>query len=119
MRALTLCLILLFAVPVAAQARPTATASKSCNISGKERSFGVTYVTSLSAKGTSCGKAKGVVKAYHSCRHEKGKAGKCSKKVKGYSCSEGKRSSSPIQYDAKVTCTNGSKTVKHSYTQDT
>lgn len=90
--------------------------AKSCNISGDERKLGATYVTSLSAKKTSCKKAKGVVKAYHSCR---GSKTSCSKSVNGYSCSQKKLATSPVQYEARVTCTNGSKRVKHVYSQNT
>jgi hypothetical protein len=38
--------------------------------------------------------------------------------VKGYSCSE-KRTKGATQYDSRVTCTKGGKTVKHVYTQYT
>jgi hypothetical protein len=38
--------------------------------------------------------------------------------VKGYSCSE-RRESGRTQYDSRVTCRKGSKTVKHTYTQYT
>lgn len=90
--------------------------AKSCNISGQERELGATYVTSVSAKGTSCRKAKRVVKAYHSCR---GSKTTCSKKVKGYSCSQKKLATSPIQYEARVTCSDGGKKVTHTYSQNT
>lgn len=124
-RAPIACLLLLALVPaVASGARPHAHASKSCSLSAAEMggtkpsTLGPTYVLQLSAKGTSCGKAKGVVKAFHTCRHKHGKAGRCTSKVKGYSCSE-KRTSSPTQYDSSVTCKNGSKRVNHRYTQNT
>jgi hypothetical protein len=110
------CLLLALALPLAAQAAPTAQASKSCNISGKQRDLGATYVTSLSAKRTSCGKAEGLVKAYHACR---GSGKKCGRKVNGYKCRQKILAESPVQYDAKVTCKNGGKVVKHVYTQNT
>lgn len=84
----------------------------------KASTFGPTYVRDLSAKGTSCKKAKGVVKAFHACRYKQGKSGHCASKVKGYSCKES-RTSSPVQFDSTVTCSKGSKRVKHKYTQNT
>ena len=90
--------------------------AKSCNIDGKQQSLGATYVTSLSAKGTSCGKAEGVVKAYHACR---GGGKKCKRKVNGFKCRQTIVSSSPLQYDAKVSCKKGGARVKFAYTQNT
>jgi hypothetical protein len=95
-----------------AGADPVATASKTCSV-GDQRSYGTTYVTAISATNTSCRNAKRLVRAFHACRP--GKSGKCPS-VKGYSCSE-KRTKSPTQYYSNVTCRNGSKTVKHTYTQ--
>ena len=118
-RALVPCLLVLLAVPVAAQAAPTATAAKTCNISGKERSLGTSYVLSLKASGTSCGKAQKLVKAFHACRHENGKAGRCSRRVKGYRCSEQRLNKIKTQYDSKVSCKDGGKRVSHTYTQFT
>jgi hypothetical protein len=115
-RALPLALVLL-ALPVSASARPHAHVSKTCDISGQERKLGATYVTSLKAKHVKCGKAKAFVKAYHACRHQHGKAGKCPS-LQGYSCTE-KRVTSPVQYDSTATCTNGAKKITQHYTQNT
>jgi hypothetical protein len=123
-RALLPCLLLLAVSAATAGAHPVAHASKSCSLSaaqkggGKPSTLGATYVTTLSASGTSCGKAKGVVKAFNSCRHKHGAAGHCTSKVKGYSCSE-KRFSSPVQYSSSASCKNGSKSVKFKYSQNT
>ncbi len=122
-RLLLPCLLLLVATPVATAAGPVAHASKSCGLSAKEKggskpsSLGTTYVTSLSASGTSCGRAKGLVKAFNSCRHKHGAGGKCGS-VKGYKCSE-QRSKGVGQYVSKTTCKNGGKTVKFTYSQNT
>lgn len=115
-RALIPSLLLLAAMPATAGSAPTAQASKSCNISGEERSFGATYVTSISARKVSCGKAKGVVRAYHDCRGSK-KA--CRRKVKGFKCKQRILAESPVQYDARVNCKRGGKRVKHVYSQNT
>jgi hypothetical protein len=114
-RALIPCLILL-CIPAAATADPTAQASKSCNISGKERDLGATYVTSLSAKGTSCGKAEGVVRAFNDCR---GSGKSCSGKAKGYKCTTKVLATSPVQYDAKATCKKSGAKVKFAFSQNT
>jgi hypothetical protein len=116
-------LLIVLAIPTAAQAGPVAHASKSCSLSSAEKggskpsTLGATYVTSLSARHVSCGKAKRVVKAFHACRHQHGAAGHC-KHVKGYTCSE-KRTTGPGQYYSTASCKKGSKRVKHTYTQNT
>jgi hypothetical protein len=93
-------------------------AAKSCNISGQQRSLGASYVTSLSVRHTSCSNGKAVVRAYHKCRRAHGWKGKCRHRVKGYSCKRHILDSSPVQYDARVTCRNGVKRVVHTYTQN-
>ncbi len=113
----TTALALLIAVVVlapSASAGPVAHASKSCD-PGDTRSYGTTYVTSISVSNTSCRNGKRLIRAYHACRP--GKSGKCPS-VKGYSCSE-KRTKCATQYYSTATCRKGSKTVKHVYTQFT
>lgn len=101
-------------------ALPSAASAASCDLAGKERKLGPTYVTSLSVSGVSCGTGERVVKAYHRCRFSSGgKKGRCSKKVSGYSCSEKRGKAIPTQFDARVTCKRGSKRVTHTYTQFT
>lgn len=113
---LTVCLAALALLAVA----PAGAMAKNCNISGKERKLGPTYVTSLSVSGVSCGTGERVVKAYHRCRFSAGgKKGRCTRKVSGYSCSERRGDAIPTQFDARVTCKRGSKRVTHSYTQFT
>jgi hypothetical protein len=101
---------------VPAAAAPRAQASKTCGV-GDGRGYGTTYVTSLSVRGTSCRSGRKVVRAFHECR--KGKAGKCHHAVLGYSCSEHRYNKIRTQYDSKVTCSKGSRRVKHTYTQFT
>jgi len=98
--------------PSASAAGPVATASKTCSI-GDSRSYGTTYVTSISVSNTSCRNGRRLIRAFHACRP--GKSGKCPS-VKGYSCSE-KREKGVTGYDSRVTCRKGSRVVKHSYTQ--
>lgn len=90
-----------------------------CNISGKEKSLGASYVTSLKVDGVSCAKGESVVKSYHECRKDKG-GGVCGNPGGGYSCREGKRVGVPdVQYNATVKCRKGdSKLVKSSYTEN-
>jgi hypothetical protein len=101
-----------------AGASPQVHAAKSCNISGQQRSLGASYVTSLSVRHTSCSKGKAVVRAYHACRQAHGWKGKCGHRVKGFRCRRHIQASSPVQYDAKVTCRRGGKRVTHTYTQN-
>jgi hypothetical protein len=99
-----------------AGAAPQAHAAGKCNISGQERSFGTTYVTSITVKNTSCATGKAVVRAFHKCR--KGPRGRCHHRVKGFKCKE-RRSGIAVQFNSNVTCKRGNKVVKHTYTQNT
>ena len=106
-------LAVLATLPSAASAGPDANASKSCNV-GNTRGYGTTYVLSIRVAGVSCRTGKSVIRAFHDCRP--GKAGRCSRAA-GYSCSERRFNKSPQSYDSRVTCTRGSRVVKHTYTQ--
>jgi hypothetical protein len=104
------------AIAGAVSASPSAEASKSCSV-GSGRGYGTTYVTKLSVRHTTCARGKDVVRAFHACRP--GKAGHCHHRVLGYRCREHRYNKIPTQYDSNVTCTRGSKVVKHTYTQFT
>ena len=89
-----------------------------CNISGKQKSLGASYVTSLKVAGVTCTKGENTIKAYHACRKAKG-GGVCGSPGGGFSCKEGKRAKVPgVQYSATVKCRKGAKRVKSSYTQN-
>jgi len=105
-----------------------AASTKTCKISAsKARSLGATYVTYAAGKpgfkvrGTSCASGQAVIKSFHGCRLKKGKKGRCTTKVKGYSCTDKRPSSlqSPLSYDGNVTCSSGSKRIIHTYQQNT
>ena len=107
-------------------ASPSARASafSPCDISGKQRQLGASYVTSLKVQGVSCDKAEKVIKAYHRCRHANGgPAGHCTTPVLGFNCKDGTRTGVPnVQYDATAKCrkaTNLGKRIKSAYTQNT
>jgi hypothetical protein len=114
------CLALLGALlafaPAASGDGPDATAAKDCRV-GDTRSYGTSYVTDIDVRNTSCRSGRRVVRAFHDCRP--GKAGRCNRRVLGYSCSEGKRETGGTQYYAHVVCRNGSKRVSHDYSQFT
>lgn len=117
--------VLLIAVAVAvlapagaAQAAPTATAAKTCDITAVATTLGATQVTSLSVTKTTCPKGIKLVKAYQKCRTANGVSGRCVKKVQGYACRE-QRTTAGAEFTASVTCVNGKKTVKHAYRQTT
>jgi hypothetical protein len=63
-------------------------------------------VLSIKASGTSCRKARSMIRSFHGCRP--GKSGKCGR-VSGYRCSESRFNKSSQSYDARVTCTKGGK----------
>src|SRR3954447_9485818 len=83
---------------------PTATASGGCSV-GNDRSYGTSYVLSISVSHTSCSSGRKVVRAFHACRP--GKAGSCRHRVLGYSCSEHRFDKIKTQYSSKVKCTRG------------
>jgi hypothetical protein len=105
-----------------------AASTTTCHLSAKAaQGLGPSYVLYAEGKGgykvrgTSCASGKAVIKSFHSCRLKKGKKGRCTTKVRGYSCTD-KRPSSlsiPSQFTGNVTCSNGSKRVIHTYQQDT
>ena len=106
---------------LAALASAPAAQAKNCFSQDEAESFGVSYVTSLTAKNTPCRNAKAVVRAYHKCRKANGgKKGRCPKttSVLGYRCTE-RRSSISTQITGKATCRKGDRRVVHTYTQFT
>ncbi len=111
------------ALLVALAAQPSvAAATKSCHLSSSEQNghLGTTYVLNVKVKKVGCTKAKKVIKAYHACRHEHGKAGKCSRKVSGgWKCSDKRFDKIPTQYDAHATCKKGTARIFSTYTQNT
>jgi len=117
-----------FAIALAVSAQQASSASYStCHLSSKEKgsttpsTLGPTYVRSVRVKGgVSCAYGKSFVKSYYNCRTggSKPATGHCSG-VRGYSCSESRPSSTntSISFDARATCTKGSKGIKHTYEQ--
>ena len=88
--------------------------AKSCNA----YRLGAGYGTSLKTTGVGCATGKSVANAQAECRHEHGTKGKCTHKVKRYSCAEGKRSDNGTEFDALVTCKKGAKKVVFTYQQN-
>jgi hypothetical protein len=120
-----LALTALLAVAAATPA-PAATARSSslhrCAVGQREsRTFGPTYVTSLSVSRVTCATGKRVVRAFHRCRKAHGGIkGRCPRttSVLGFHCSE-RRGGIRTQFSGKVTCTRGTRRVVHTYTQFT
>lgn len=92
----------------------------SCDINGKQRNLGASYVTSIEVAKVSCGQAEKVVTAYHRCRQKNGGAGgTCDTAVIGFTCTEGARQSVPgVQFNATADCRKGDAQIKTSYTQN-
>lgn len=111
----TLMATLAFVVLLAAGAQASPAAAKSCS-TPKYPSSG--YFTSLSVKHVSCATGRKLALAYYHCRTKHGLAGRCVSRVMRYSCRE-KRTSIPTEIDARVTCTRGSRTIVHTYQQNT
>lgn len=82
--------------------------------------FGVSagYITSLEVKRTTCGAGAKVARAHYACRNENGRRGRCTRRVRRYICSEGKRFGTQQEFNAKVTCKRGRKRVVFFYQQN-
>ena len=96
------------------------TALQSCNINGKQRNLGASYVTTIQVSGVGCTQAEKVIAAYHGCRFKNGgPGGTCDTPVEGFSCTEGARQSVPgVQFNATVDCRKGESEIKSDYTQN-
>jgi len=78
--------------------------AKNCSI-GTGRSFGYTYLTSLTETGTTCSTATALAKAHG---HKP-----------GWSCHVKKLATSPVQYEARETCTRAAAKVIWGFSQNT
>ena len=76
------------------------------------------YFTSLKVTRTSCATGRKLELAYYHCRLRHGVKGRCTSRVMGYRCKE-VRNSIPTEIDARVTCTDGSRKIVHTYQQNT
>lgn len=83
--------------------RGAGTALTTCK-TGNGQGYGYTYLLSLQVKNTSCSVGVALV------RH-KGK-------LKGWRCTKKVLDQSPVQYDALMTCSNGSQQVLYKYAQN-
>lgn len=93
-----------------------------CNIDPDNQAYWLPnsngYITSLTVSRSSCKTGRTVAQAFFKCRHKKGKEGRCTDKVRGYSCREGKRSKIATELNARVTCTLGKRKITHTYQQN-
>jgi hypothetical protein len=98
----------------------TAAALASCNINGKQRDLGASYVTSIQVSKATCPQAEEVIAMYHHCRLQNGGAGgTCDSPLRGFQCTEGARQSVPnVQFNATVDCHKGDLEIKSTYTQN-
>lgn len=103
-----------FALSAAPSHAATATAAGSCSPASYP---GSGYFLSLSVSGTSCAKGRKLQVAHYKCRIKDGKKGKCGS-VSGYRCSEKRGNAIPTEFNAKVTCKNGSRKVVWAYQQN-
>lgn len=104
---------------LAVAAGPAAAGTRTCDIRNEWTTFGVTYVTQIKVTNTTCAKGKRVVRAFHRCRKANGGIkGRCTSRVLGYRCTES-RTTGPAQFSSEVVCRDGTRRVRHFYTQNT
>ena len=102
------------AAPAGASAQETGTAARTC----KPPAYpGSGYFTSLSVRGVGCKQGRRVTLAHYRCRTARSKAGRCSRRVLGYRCTE-RRQSIPTEINGRVTCTDGGRRVVYTYQQN-
>ena len=109
------------ALLAAAPGGSAATSLKKCPLSlSKSEALGATYVTSLKAGGTSCSTAVAVAKAFNKCRREKGVSGRCTHRVKDFSCTDNRPAAEqiPTQLNGHVKCRRGDRRVSFDYQQN-
>ncbi len=103
----------------AAASGPAASAAKSCHLTAsQEFHSGSTYLLKLSVGGVSCSTGLKVEKAFQSCRKSAPGHTTCKRRVSGYKCTQTVLDSIKSQYDAKVACKTGSRSVGFTYTQN-
>ena len=117
---IALAISLLALVPAAASASgPAASAAKTCSLTlNQQRHSGSTYLVQLKVSGVSCSTGLKVEKDWQSCRRSTAGHTTCKRHVDGYKCAQTVLDHSKTQYDAKVSCTRGSKAVTFIYTQN-
>ena len=76
------------------------------------------YFTSLKATKVSCSEAAKVALAFHRCRTRSSVKGRCTSKVRKFSCRE-TRTTISTEINGRVTCTRGSRKVQLTYQQNT
>ena len=104
-------------ITAGASAGPVASAAKTCKT---PKYPGSGYFTSLKATKVSCSEASKVALAFHRCRTRSSVKGRCTSKVRKFSCRETSRTTISTEINARVTCTrSGGKKVTLSYQQNT
>lgn len=96
---------------------PASATSRTCNppkYPGSGYFTGKIRVTNIS-----CTYGKKFVVAFYKCRTKNGSkpAGRCTKKVLGFRCTE-VRKSIPTEIDSRVTCRRGTQRIVHTYQQN-
>jgi hypothetical protein len=115
------CAVAAVSLLAAAPGGSAATSLKKCSLSlTTSQHLGATYVTELKVHGVSCSVGKDVVKAFNRCRKEKGVSGRCTHKVKNYSCTDTRPAdqSIPTQFNGVVKCKRGTRRVNFGYQQN-
>jgi hypothetical protein len=119
-RVLLACVLALSFTAAAFAAGPTATAARTCRLTlNQQNHAGATYLVSLSVRNVSCSTGLKVEKDWQACRRSTPGHRTCKRRVDGYSCKQTVLDKSRTQYDARVTCTRGARSVKFVYTQNT
>ncbi|HEX6390885.1 MAG TPA: hypothetical protein VFZ89_15600 [Solirubrobacteraceae bacterium] len=105
---------------------PASASAATCKLTADEKYHRAnnklpTYTRSLKVSGgATCATGHKMIREYYKCRvapPSSGKAGRCTKRVLGYSCSERRSNVIKTQFDARVTCKKGRARILTDYTQ--
>lgn len=111
----------MLAVTLLSAQSASAAGYKTCTLSESDRDppgERPTYNLTLKHQKTTCATAKKVMKAFHACRSKTSFT--CTKRLLSrWTCTARKTSSIPTQFNARFTCTSGSKRVQSTYQQFT
>jgi hypothetical protein len=114
-RNVTLTTACVLACLVAAPAH--AAAARAARTCGPPEYPGSGYFTSLSVTRVTCATGRSLTLAHYRCRTRSGPGGRCTGRVRGYTCTE-RRTSIATEIDGRVTCRRAGRRVVYSYQQN-
>jgi hypothetical protein len=105
---------MLITIGMTAIASPIGGAARVCSAPSYP---GSGYFTSLTVSRVGCATGRRLAVAYYRCRTRSGPAGRCHRRVLGFTCHE-QRNRIATEIDARVRCRRNGQSVVHTYQQN-